>query len=466
MAEPYRGSLISPPIIGFPGAVLGKPSEGAPNGTEMYDHILRTMNLAYIKPCIMEGGGGTEIWTAIPSWAGGKAPYVEYMDKGCNVKIETFPKNTDGLTVMFQHMSPMSESYTNSFSQNSVLSGLAQGNEMASDVGMMFGGGEGIMPFLSGLSPELADMAKNMNTKMQGAANKMSPKAGAMYSDISNAAMNWDKKIDFPMMWRGSSFSASYSMQIRLYNPMPDSDDMYQRLIVAPLMCLLAFVCPRSDNGRLWTYPYVMKFTIPGRVHLNAAFCSSMSVVKGGDVNDVAWNSRPNIVDVQMEIQPVHSVKMLSKGTVKGDAPTLRDEVDLVFMSDIDKNLRIAPGGQIGGNIESGNEPVVSNDANISQDGNLNTGRATIPARSAEALANLASFNGTTARSNAVKSADARLQQAQNDVAAAKLALEDAETDEEKTAAAEALALAETEVRISENALANAKAAAAADITS
>jgi hypothetical protein len=199
----------------------------------------------------------------------------------------------------------------------------------------------------------------------EGTANAVGSIGGEgakrVVNDIVNMAKKFDHKIDFPMMWRGSSFSTSYSLMIRLYNPIAANDDYYERLIVAPLIALLAFVCPKSDDGKTWSYPFIMKFDIPGRASLKAAYCSNISVVKGGDVNDVAYNSRPNMIDINMTINPVHSVKLLSKTPITSDAPSLQNEVDDALKTIIKK----PPIGDENGTDGDQEEPSTINSAPV-----------------------------------------------------------------------------------------------------
>ena len=90
-------SLVVPQIIGWPGAVSGKVTDNADSGTEMADHIIRTMNLAYIRPCIMSGGAGTEIWEAVPAMD----LYKDYLNKGAGVtNIEKFSKKYGEMVII------------------------------------------------------------------------------------------------------------------------------------------------------------------------------------------------------------------------------------------------------------------------------------------------------------------------------------------------------------------------------
>ena len=332
-------ALVIPEIIGWPGAVSGPVTDNAPPGTDMYDHLVRTLNLAYIRPCIIRGRAGSEVWTSELA----TELYMEFLTKGAGITgRDIFPKNPNGITVAFQHMSPISESYSNEFSQNSILANIGGGKENLQDIGMLLGP-DGTFDTLKekaqGTGYDRAfDLLDKSQAGLENLARKIGGDAGKAFTkDIIDTLKKFDHKIDFPMMWRGSSFSTSYSLMIRLFNPVATNDDWYERLIVAPLMALLAFVCPRSTDGKTWTYPFVMKFDIPGRASLQSAYCSNISVVKGGDVNDVAYNSRPNMVDINMTINPVHSVKLLSTEPMTSDAPSLETEVSHALNTTIKK---------------------------------------------------------------------------------------------------------------------------------
>lgn len=134
-------------------------------------------------------------------------------------------------------------------------------------------------------SPELKNMGNLMNQLFAGA------------------------RVDFPMIWKNSSFQQSFSLNVRLFNPNPASDDAHKKWIIGPLTALMLFAMPRTYSGPAsgnkpgdtFNYPFFCKVAITGILDIYAAACTSMSITKGGDNNLVAFNKRVGMIDVRMD---------------------------------------------------------------------------------------------------------------------------------------------------------------------
>jgi hypothetical protein len=313
-----------PRIIGWPGAVTDL--HGGPKGTAMADHIIRTMPVAFITPSIQQTSAGMEIYTVAPDFG----TYSTYMtEQGVNVSGCIGGK----LTLIYQELGPMGETYTNSYSASSILGGLTEG----------ISGVAQELLFASGKSgQQLLDAGAASDNKLisgaAGGANKvldaLESGAGKMFNEkvahqLRTALVNGEK-IDFPMMWKGSNWSAEYSFTVRLYNPQPANQEYHDTLIVAPLAALSALAMPRTSGESNLTYqwPFLVKLKIPGYVHLDAGYIRDLTILKGGDVNDRAWNNRPSIVDIRLTIAPLYSTALLALGDTVGEQPTLKKEID------------------------------------------------------------------------------------------------------------------------------------------
>jgi len=149
-------------------------------------------------------------------------------------------------------------------------------------------------------------------------------------------------KIDFPQMWKGSAYSPSYSVSIRLYNHNPRDFRLHKKLIVEPLAKLLAFVTPISDSPSTFTYPVLCSVSCPGLFMLKAAYVSSIEVIKGGDANNISFIQRPGIVDVKMTFNDLYGTiiaedKSKTEGFAKDPfRPTFKEYIDhMVSFADL-----------------------------------------------------------------------------------------------------------------------------------
>jgi len=120
-------------------------------------------------------------------------------------------------------------------------------------------------------------------------------------------------KIDFPMMWKGSGYSPSYSVTIRLYNPNPKDDAWHNKFIVEPLAKIVAFTIPVSDSPSTFSFPVLCSVMCPGLFQVKAGYVSSVEIIKGGDSNNISYIQRPGMVDVRMTFNDLYNT-MISHG--------------------------------------------------------------------------------------------------------------------------------------------------------
>ncbi len=318
--------MLIPEIIGEP--EYAERPDGGPIITAQTELARQTFPIVYLTPTapskadtgtleVYKGdpGKGAELFKQIMDAVNvdsSKVVVSGLSSEGTSIGIKA------GLKVMINYISPFSETYTNNYSQNTTLANLASGSfgENIQDTLRILTGGKTLS--------ESSDTVK----KIEEGAASLAQKAGMSAEGsktLASVMANPNAKLDFPMMWRGSSYSAAYEISIRLINSFPNSDKTYEDRILAPLAALMAFVLPisGSQTGVSYETPLMCQFKVPGLVYLQDAFVSNMSVVKGGDVNDISWTYRPNIIDIRMSIQSLRNTMTADK------APGLRGGIRL-----------------------------------------------------------------------------------------------------------------------------------------
>jgi len=391
MATLRSSNIILPDILGWPGSVSGDP-DGSPGGQSMHDQILRTMPICYLEPMKQQGELGLEIFTVQPAW--------DDFEKYLNANEVGVGNNKDKLVVMYQDLSPLSETYTNTYSPSTLLSGLTEG----------LGGAAGELMYITGKNIEqnidaaakgknktLAEIAGGAQSLLAGAEKLAGDVIGRPAAAQLRSAMLSGQKIDFPMMWKGSGFSASYDLSIRLYNPSPASDFYYCNLILGPLAALMALVLPKTAidlthpagmQDLTYQWPFLVKFTVPGQAQLNAAYISNMSIVKGGDINDKSWNNRPNIIDIRLTISPLYNTMLMTTEIPsKSNQPTLLGELENLYQ----KKEEIEPStiGSPSPFVDESLQPTTSNNSPISPTQNTTPGRFNLSPAQQSAGSNL-----------------------------------------------------------------------------
>lgn len=151
-------------------------------------------------------------------------------------------------------------------------------------------------------------------------------------------------RVDFPMIWKSSSFQPSYTMTIRLYNPEPASEAATKKYIVGPLACLMLLGIPMSQDGVVYTWPYIHRIVSPGIYDVDPAFISNITVIKGGDQQQIAYSQRLGMVDVRIDFGSLFG-SMLSAPKLSKTRPILRTYLEgllpnkkVGFYSSVTKN--------------------------------------------------------------------------------------------------------------------------------
>lgn len=142
-------------------------------------------------------------------------------------------------------------------------------------------------------------------------------------------------RIDFPMIWRNSGFTPSYTATIRLYNPNPSSESMTNKYIIGPLAVILCLATPQSDDGKTYSWPFFQKIKAKGIYNLDPAVITNITVIKGGDQQQIAFNQRLGLVDVRIDFGSLYGTMLVeSSGMQATHRPTVRTYLDSLKQTD------------------------------------------------------------------------------------------------------------------------------------
>ena len=240
------------------------------------------------------------------------------------------------LRVMFFNDVSIAESWTNDYSESSMeeQANNSPGADTLGELKYIMGGTSGS----EGLS-KLGDTFFNKGGilgNVFGAAMKTGATGMGAVEGLSNTVMEGSanlvsgSKVDFPLIWKGSTFSPSYSFTIRLYNPYPQSYKAYKETIIYPLARLLALMVPLSDSPNTYSFPLLCRVNCPGLFRIYAGYISSLDLIKGGENNDIAFNQLPGTVDIRLTINELFSTMVAQKeedgfvDDVNNQRPTLK----------------------------------------------------------------------------------------------------------------------------------------------
>ena len=221
-----------------------------------------------------------------------------------------------GVQVCFQADSFPSDSFTNEYG-DSMFSQLTN---------MVSAGGQEIAQILGGKtaaenSVKVQDLLNSMGlTGIAGTLKKGTESASNM---IGNAGENskvikemgkmlnaagGGARASFPQVWKGSSFSSSYSFTIKLYNPSPGNPKASEYFINGPLTALLLLMLPIANPAqpKMFNQPYFCKVYCKGLFGMKQGVITGLNVIKGAE-NQVAFNQKLGLVDLKIDFAFIHS---------------------------------------------------------------------------------------------------------------------------------------------------------------
>lgn len=312
---------------------------GMPPGTYVSDSLMHnTMPTATIQPAIPQFSKGLHLFTL-------KKAGNEYLDI---LKVHGFTLKSDKLKVAYLADNFPTDTFNNEYGESfldkftqAASSGLADVNQFLGaktfgqgleNVGAALGDGAA-GSFVTGAAGRIKKFQSDMAAKAKaggagaGVANTMLQTANAVLAGA---------RVDFPQVWKNSGFAPSYTMTVRLYNPNPASPDDTRKYIVGPLAALLLLGTPVSapmGEGSTYQWPFLCKVRSPGIYHLNAAYINSISVIKGGDQQSIAWNQALAVVDVRIDFGSLFNsiLAETKKGSIGNEKrPTLATYLEAV----------------------------------------------------------------------------------------------------------------------------------------
>ncbi len=314
---------------------------GLPPGSHLSDNILRSsLPEIHITPGEPVFASGTSLFNVDTDK--GIQAYIKLAKKHfIDIDASNFPIKFAALADNFP-----TDSFSNDYAE-SFIGGMAEtASEKTSEISQMFGGatvtetlgaigkaakgaaGEGMWgKMVGGLGAGATKVAGGTDKfieNLKGAEGGLGRFAGKAM-EIANI-MGVGGRIDFPMIWKNSGFSPSYSITVRLFNPDPKDPKSLEKYIIKPIGAILLLALPRGHEKATsisaYKWPFFHKIECPGLWKLNPGMITSVSVVKGGDQQQIAYNHGLGMVDVRLEFGSLYGTLIATDGDYP-NRPTL-----------------------------------------------------------------------------------------------------------------------------------------------
>ena len=210
--------------------------------------------------------------------------------------------HTSGVKLAYIADNFPTDTFTNEYGENFLQKFTDVASEGAASISLMFGARD-IRQLGSGMTAaakkrggtvgkigEMAGKAGDYINELGGMFKDYSPAGARMASMIGSLAAG--SRIDFPMVWKSSSFAPSYSMTVRLYNPNPGDVGSTQKYIIGPIAAIMLLGIPISQDSSTYSWPYLHRVESKGIYDLDPAYIQNITVIKGGDQQQIAYNQK------------------------------------------------------------------------------------------------------------------------------------------------------------------------------
>lgn len=347
--NPGTGGGVLQQVFGYP------PDNLEPRTNEM---IKKSFPVARFFPSTPEFQRGLDLFRIKDAWK----EYTELLKEN---GYSTNNTKDHGIQLAFLADNFPTDSFTNEYGENFLqkMTGLA--SEGASSLAQIMGAesaSEAYNTMQGNLKGSKNPIAKVMASMMGTAGNV----AGALKTGLSaipgigNATASGinlidrlaaGARIDFPMVWKSSAFQPSYSMTVRLYNPFPQSEAATKRYIIGPIAAIMLLAVPRASDASTYTWPFLHRIECPGLYELNPGFISNVTVIKGGDQQQISLQNRLGIVDVRIDVGSLYSSMLGGSSKITSVRPSVLGYTRVMGQEDavtsrIDDNENIGTGSK------------------------------------------------------------------------------------------------------------------------
>jgi len=330
--------------VSLPSIIGGPPETGS--SIDVTDNLRRNSRLLIdVSPCTTAANQGPSLFSLTPSWKKyeellkdvGFSPSASQIVKksirfACSA--ENFPTDTFSNEYGEHFLNQITDVAGGGFGQLAQMMGKDTATGALKELGGLSEGiGKSIGGTLGHLVGGLGGALHTIGEGGHNAINKMVAKGGLQGSiGQSMQKLLAGAKIDFPMIWKNSSYNPTFSCNIRLYNPNPASKSTTMKYIIGPLAAILTLVLPQSEDQNFYNWPFFCMVECKGLFKIPMGAITNVTITKGGDSGLVSFNQRVSMVDIRMDFINLHSTILLSKNGAES-RPTLKGYLDNMISS-------------------------------------------------------------------------------------------------------------------------------------
>jgi hypothetical protein len=311
---------------------------GLPPSTHVSDSaLINSMPVMEITPCIPNFESGLTLFRVNDAWN----KYNRILNNlGYSLSSEpirlafiadNFPTDTFSNEYGETFLQKFTDVASQGMQQLAQMTGADTGIEAIKNLGTSFENiGEGMGGTLGGIASAGGAGALKLGQALGNLQANLGKQSKFMQGSLNTLnKLVAGHRVDFPQIWRNSGFTPSYTATIRLYNPNPGSPKATAQHIIGPLAVILCLAIPRSDDGKTFNWPFFHKIESKGIYNLNPSVITNITVVKGGDQQQISFNQKLAMVDVRIDFTSLYGTMILEENkTMNNSRPTVRNYLE------------------------------------------------------------------------------------------------------------------------------------------
>lgn len=223
----------------------------------------------------------------------------------------------DGLTTI-------SDSFSNNVTDSQLASTLNGFSDTARELKFILGNNSALSQIQEFASKTAGKIGEELGNVLNAGTL-----AGGMLTDLASTGVSTimtGGKLLFPKIWGDSTFSRSYSFELKLRSPDHDSVSIFMNILV-PYIHLLALCMPQSitegdaaGSPNAYNTPFLVRAYAKGLFNINMGMITDLSVTRGGEAQ---WNDNglPTQIDIAITVEDLYSTLFMTNPS--GDAEGL-----------------------------------------------------------------------------------------------------------------------------------------------
>lgn len=230
-----------------------------------------------------------------------------------NSDFKTFFSAKENVVFYLDNFSSISESFSNETTESSIASQINGVSDTANEINFLLAGNSSV---LGKISENVTDAVSSVTSALSSTLGSL---GGGIIGSLADTGINTlvnGGKIVFPQIWSNSTYSRSYTLDIKLRSPDHDSLSIFLN-IIKPYCKILAMTLPRvmehedHYNANGYMSPFLVKAFSKGMFNIDMGIISSLSVTKGAECQ---WNDDglPTQIDISIDITDLYSSLAMS----------------------------------------------------------------------------------------------------------------------------------------------------------